>query len=94
VERDEVKRLLGRLRGILVARKYAMVEYDIPQDKLDKACELTPGIESPTISPLSKSGWVAVKAMIKQKESNYIMDELHNIGARGIIVSDLRSCRL
>ena len=90
----EVSRLMGRLRGILVARKYAMVEYDIPCGKLEDACKLTPGIESPTISPLSKPDWVAVKAMIKQKESNYIMDELHKIGARGIIVTNLRSCRL
>lgn len=90
----EVSRLLGRLRGILVARKYAMVEYDIPLDKREEACKLTPGIESPTISPLSKPGWLAVKAMIKHKESNHIMDELHKIGARGIIVTDLRSCRL
>ena len=94
IENPEVARMLGRLRGILVARKYAMVEYDIPQDTLEDACKLTPGIESPTISPLSKTGWVAVKAMIKRKESNSIMDELHKIGARGIIVSDLRSCRL
>ena len=93
-EKPEISRMLGRLRGILVARKYAMIEYDIPQDTLEDACKLTPGIESPTISPLSKTGWVAVKAMIKRKESNYIMDELHKIGARGIIVSDLRSCRL
>ena len=94
IANQEVARMLGRLRGILVARKYAMVEYDIPQDTLEDACKLTPGIESPTISPLSKTGWVAVKAMIKRKESNSIMDELHKIGARGIIVSDLRSCRL
>ncbi|MDD5697138.1 MAG: ATP phosphoribosyltransferase [Victivallaceae bacterium] len=90
----EVKRLLGRLRGILVARQYAMVEYDIPQEKCAKACKLTPGIESPTLSPLSKPGWVAVKAMIKHHESNRIMDELHKIGARGIIVTELQSCRL
>lgn len=90
----EVTRLLGRLRGILVARKYAMVEYDISFNKVDEACELTPGIESPTISPLTKPDWVAVKAMIKLKESNHIMDELHKIGARGIIVTNLRSCRL
>jgi len=93
-ETPEVSRLLGRLRGILVARKYAMVEYDIPLDKCDAACKLTPGIESPTISPLSNPDWVAVKAMIKNKESNHIMDELHKIGARGIIVTNLRSCRL
>jgi ATP phosphoribosyltransferase len=94
VERAEVKTLIGRIRGILVARSYAMVEYDIERENLEIACKITPGIESPTISPLSNPGWAAVKAMILRKESNRIMDELHQIGARGIIVTDIRSCRI
>lgn len=90
----EVQRLIGRLRGILLARSYAMVEYDIPRTQLDAACRITPGIESPTISPLSNPDWVAVKSMAKRKEVNSIMDELYAIGARGIIVTDIRSCRI
>ncbi|MFA7230833.1 MAG: ATP phosphoribosyltransferase [Victivallaceae bacterium] len=90
----EVKKLLGRIKGILVARTYAMIEYDISRESLAKACAITPGIESPTIAPLSNPDWVAVKAMILRKENNHIMDELHRIGARGIIVTDIRSCRI
>ena len=90
----EVHRLLCRLKGILVAHTYAMIEYDIPQRCLEAACRITPGIESPTISPLSNPDWVAVKAMILRKQCNGIMDELYEIGARGIIVTDIRSCRL
>jgi len=93
-EKPEVKTILGRIRGILVARSYAMVEYDIEREHLETACKITPGIESPTISPLSNPDWTAVKAMILRKESNRIMDELHQIGARGIIVTDIRSCRI
>ena len=93
-EQPEVRRLLARLRGILLARTYAMVEYDIPRQQLEAACAITPGIESPTISPLSNPDWVAVKAMILQREVNHIMDELYHIGARGIIVNDIRSCRI
>jgi ATP phosphoribosyltransferase len=93
-ENPEVKRMLGRLRGILVARTYAMVEYDISRDKLEDACQITPGIEAPTVAPLSNNDWVAVKAMIVSKESNHVMDELHKLGARGIIVTDIRSCRI
>ncbi len=89
-----VHTLLGRLKGILVARAWAMVEYDIPRDKQEAACRVTPGIESPTIAPLSNPDWVAVKAMVKRSDSNRIMDELYELGARGIIVTDLRSCRL
>ena len=86
--------LIGRLRGILLARTYAMIEYDIRRSELAAACAITPGIESPTVSPLNNADWVAVKAMIRRNECNRIMDELHAIGARGIFVTDMRSCRI
>ena len=93
-ERPEVKRLIGRLRGIMLASEYAMVEYDIPRDRLEQACRITPGVEAPTVAPLANPDWVAVKAMVRRKECNRIMDELYDIGARGIFVADIRSCRL
>lgn len=83
-----------RVRGILVAREHIVVEYDLPKAHLDEAREITPGIESPTVSPLSKDGWVAVKSMARQKDVNRIMDELTAIGAKGIIVTDIRTCRI
>lgn len=89
-----VSRMIARMRGILLARDYAIVEYDIDRSLLDAAAKLTPGIESPTIAPLSRPNWVAVKAMVKRSECNRIMDELYELGARGIIISDVRSCRL
>lgn len=93
-ECHEVKKLIARLRGIIVASSYAMMEYDIPRSALEAACSITPGIESPTVAPLSNPDWVAVKSMVLRKECNRIMDELYEIGARGIIVTDIRSCRL
>jgi len=93
-ERPEVKRLIGRLRGIIRASEYAMIEYDIPRTMLEQACRITPGVEAPTVSPLANPDWVAVKAMARRKECNRIMDELYDIGARGIFVADIRSCRL
>ena len=93
-ERPGVKRLIGRLLGIIRAAEYAMVEYDIPRDKLEQACRITPGVEAPTVAPLANPDWVAVKAMVRRKECNRIMDELYDIGGRGIFVADIRSCRL
>ena len=90
----EAAAFISRIRGILLAREYAMVEYDIPETVLEKACAITPGVESPTISPLSEKGWVAVKSMIKNKEINRIIDDLSAIGAKGIIVMDIRTCRI
>ena len=93
-DRPEVHKLVARIKGILVARTYAMIEYDIPRTQLAAVCAITPGIESPTVSPLSNPEWAAVKAMIRRSDSNRIMDELYAAGARGIIVTDIRSCRI
>jgi ATP phosphoribosyltransferase len=92
--REAVNTFLERIRGIVVAREYVMVEYDIPKSMLEMACVITPGIESPTVSPLSKEDWVAVKSMSRQRDVNPIMDSLTKIGAKGIIVTDIRTCRI
>lgn len=94
LDHADVKRLMARINGIILAGKYAMVEYDIPRTCLEKGCKITPGIESPTISPLSNPDWAAVKSMILRKDANRIMDELYAAGARGIILTDIRSCRI
>lgn len=91
---NELDTLIRRLQGVVIARQYVLVDYDIPKSKLTEACNLTPGLESPTISPLAKEDWVAVRAMVLRKETNKIMDELWTIGARGILVTDIHACRL
>jgi ATP phosphoribosyltransferase len=89
-----VAQLLRRLQGVLVARRYVMLAYDVRADLLERASELTPGIESPTISPLHREGWVAVQAMVLRAEVHRIMDELYDLGARAILVTDIHACRL
>ena len=89
-----VETLLRRLNGVVIARQYVLVDYDVETELLARACALTPGIESPTISPLQKAGWSAVRAMVPHREINRIMDELWSIGARGILVTDIHACRL
>jgi len=91
---QELETLIRRLQGVVIARQYVLVDYDIPKVKLDQACALTPGLESPTISPLAKEDWVAVRAMVLRKETNKVMDELWALGARGILVTDIHACRL
>ena len=93
-ETGDVRILMGRIKGILLADTYAMIEYDIPRTQLAAVCAITPGIESPTVAPLSNPDWVAVKSMIRRVDSNRIMDELYAEGARGIIVTEIRSCRI
>lgn len=93
-EKKSVKLLQKRLQGIVVARDYMMIEYDIRADALDAACRITPGIESPTVSPLNEKGWMAVKAMARRSQANQIMDDLSELGARGIIITEIKTCRI
>ena len=86
--------LIRRLQGVVTARRYVLLDYDVQKSLIDQACAITPGLESPTISPLQKADWVAVRAMVLRKETNRVMDELWALGARGILVTDIHACRL
>ena len=83
-----------RLQGVLVARTYVMMDYDIRTEQLEDAVALTPGIESPTVSPLHREGWLAVRAMVPRDSAQRVMDELWTLGARGTLMSDILACRL
>jgi ATP phosphoribosyltransferase len=86
--------LIRRLQGVIIARRYVLLDYDVPLAMVEKACAITPGLESPTISPLQKHDWVAVRAMVLRKDTNHVMDDLWALGARGILVTDIHACRL
>ena len=86
--------LQRRLNGVITARDYLMVDYNVPRELLDAACRVTPGLDAPTVSPLAKEGWVAVRAMIPAREAQRIMDALWDTGADAILVTSIHACRL
>ncbi len=95
VERPEgLDLLLRRLSGVMTARNYKMVDYNVAAENLKAATAVTPGIDSPTVSHLAREGWLAVRAMIPAKDAPIIMDELWEVGAEGILVTDIAACRL
>ncbi|AZQ76534.1 ATP phosphoribosyltransferase [Flaviflexus ciconiae] len=83
-----------RIQGVLVARGYVLIDYDIHADRLEEAVELTPGLQSPTVSPLHDGEWFAVRAMVKKDDRNKVMDGLYEVGARAILVTPILACRL
>lgn len=91
---NELEILKRRLQGVVTARQYVLLDYDVPVAQVEAACAITPGLESPTISPLQKKDWVAVRAMVLRTETNLLMDQLWALGARGILVTDIHACRL
>ena len=89
-----VAQLRRRLRGVLVARQYVMLDYDCPNEILEQATAITPGIEGPTVSPLQTAGWSAVRAMVGKADTNRVMDELWELGARAILVTSIHASRI
>ena len=83
-----------RIEGVLVARRYVVFDYDVAAEHLDEAVKLTPGLQSPTVSPLHEDGWYAVRSMVQRDNMNRTMDDLYAVGARGIIVTDILACRI
>ncbi|MEU0544989.1 ATP phosphoribosyltransferase [Nocardia sp. NPDC005978] len=85
--------LVARIQGVVFAQQYLMLDYDCPKDLLDAAVRITPGLESPTVSPLTDPDWVAVRALVPRKDGNELMDQLAELGAKAILATDIRSCR-
>ncbi|NYF99572.1 ATP phosphoribosyltransferase [Janibacter cremeus] len=83
-----------RIRGVVTAREYVLLDYDCPAELVDRAVHLTPGLESPTVSTLHDESWCAVRSMVPRGQTNRIMDELYNLGARAILVTEISACRL
>lgn len=88
------RQLANRLRGVVFAQQYLMLDYDCPRHLLEAATAVTPGLESPTVAPMADPEWVAVRAMVSRKEANSIMDALAELGAKAILASDIRTIRL
>jgi ATP phosphoribosyltransferase len=88
------EQLIGRLQGVVFAQQYVMLDYNCPRELLDAATKTTPGLESPTMSPLADDRWVAVRAMVSRRKAPAIMDRLAALGAKAILSSDIRACRL
>lgn len=89
-----VDQLVRRLQGVIIARQYVLMDYDIAGDLVEQAVAITPGIESPTVSRLHEQGWFAVRSMVPRRDTNLVMDQLYELGARGILVTAIAACRL
>ena len=93
-ESNGFQQLIRRLQGVLVARDYVMMDYDIRAERVGEAISITPGMEGPTVSPLHREGWVAVRAMVPRKGHQQVMDRLWEMGAKAILVTAIYACRL
>ena len=87
-------RVVRRLEGVVIARAYSLLEYNVPRAKLPEAEKITPGFNSPTVSALEDPNWCAVKVMVRRGEVIGIMERLETLGASAILETQIANCRL
>lgn len=87
-------RVVRRLEGVVIARSYSLLEYNVPRGKLAEAEKITPGFNSPTVSALEDADWCAVRVMVRRSEVITIMEQLEALGASAILETRITNCRL
>ena len=91
---DQADRIVRRLEGVVIARSYSLLEYNVPRERLAEAERITPGFRSPTVNPLEDPAWCAVRAMVRRKEVIDVMEKLEALGASAILETQITNCRL
>ena len=87
-------RVVRRLEGVVIARNYSLLEYNIPRAQLAEAEKITPGFKSPTVNPLEDPDWCAIRVMVQRNEIQDVMERLETIGASAILETHIANCRL
>jgi ATP phosphoribosyltransferase len=95
VENTEMAdRIVRRLEGVVIARSYSLLEYNIPRSQLADAEQVTPGFNSPTVNATEDPDWCAVQVMVRRGEVIEVMERLEAVGASAILETPINNCRL
>ncbi len=87
-------RVVRRLEGVVIARSYSLLEYNILRQHLAEAEQITPGFDSPTVNSLEDPAWCSVRVMVRQKDVIDAMERLEELGASAILETKIANCRL
>lgn len=87
--RDNIERLMMRIKAVEAARRFKYVMMNAPVDRLDEIKAVLPGLKAPTVIPLEIPGWVAVHAAIEEDVFWDKIEQLRRAGASEILVSAL-----
>ena len=93
-EADLADRVVRRLEGVIIARSWSLLEYNLPREKLAEAEKVTPGFDSPTVNALEDPAWCAVRVMVRRSEVIGVMERLEALGAHAILETQINNCRL
>jgi len=87
-KREMIERLAMLTRAVLQARTRAMLEVNVPADRLDAVVELLPCMREPTISALRSESGFAVKAAVPRDELTRVIPAVKRAGGTDIVVTN------
>ncbi|KAF2863565.1 putative ATP phosphoribosyltransferase His1 [Piedraia hortae CBS 480.64] len=88
-----VRLVSSRIQGVITAAKYVLCTYNVERSRLPQAKNITPGKRAPTVTGLEEDSWVAVQAMVPHDKIASVMDELIELGATDVLVTELKNTR-
>ncbi|MFN3329715.1 MAG: ATP phosphoribosyltransferase, partial [Pyrinomonadaceae bacterium] len=85
-QKEILEKLLFRIRAVKAASENKYILLNVPNDKIERVCQLIPGMKSPTIMPLAESGWSSIHSVIHKDDFWEVVEKLKQEGAQGILV--------
>ncbi|MCR9012881.1 ATP phosphoribosyltransferase [Gabonibacter chumensis] len=80
------KQLVFRMKAVLAAKSNKYILLNAPEAHLDEICRILPGMKSPTVMPLRRSGWYSLHSVVNENQFWDSIDRLKEAGAEGILV--------
>lgn len=81
-----LEKLLFRLHAVQEGKKSKYVMLNAPVESVEKITGVIPGMKSPTVVPLAQQGWCSIHSVLPEGQIWEIIDQLHSLGAQGILV--------
>ncbi|MCP4889132.1 MAG: ATP phosphoribosyltransferase [Rubripirellula sp.] len=91
---ETADRVVRRLEGVVIARDYSLLDYNVLRSQLAEAEAITPGFNSPTVNSLEDTQWCSVRVMVRRRDVIDVMERLETLGASAIIETPITNCRL
>ncbi len=81
-----LEKLLFRINAVQSARNSKYILLNCPDEAIPKITSVIPGMNSPTIMPLSRAGWSSLHSVVNENDFWEKIDLLKSFGAEGILV--------
>lgn len=85
-KKEILDKLIFRIKAVQSAKNNKYILMNCPNEAIEKITRVIPGMKSPTIMPLSRTGWSSLHSVVDENDFWQKIDQLKSFGAEGILV--------